>query len=300
MTVFDNVAFPLVHGVKKHRGSRAAIREKVMWALGLVELDGLADRPAPLLSGGQQQRVALARALVREPAVLLLDEPLSNLDAKLRESMRLQIKSLVHRLNITTLFVTHDQLEALTMSDEVAVMRDGMIIQAGPPRSVYLEPRDPFVANFLGKTNLIEGTIVETPSAESDLGRVETPYGVLAVPLPATLALDRRVTIGFRPESVSMAGPSATPDQNALRGTVTSATFAGDAIEYRVDLGGQQINVKGDAVMLFPEGQPVVLHVPPNRCYALPAEAPSPVTTVAADGSGDEIGDGPRPAAALG
>src|SRR5918911_1799345 len=152
MTVYDNVAFPLLHGSRKQ--PRKLVEEKVMRALNLVQLDALARRPAPMLSGGQQQRVALARAIASEPAVLLLDEPLSNLDARLRDDMRHEIKSLVRRLGTTTLYVTHDQLEALSMSDRVALINQGRIIQEGAPREVYLRPVDAFAANFLGRTNL--------------------------------------------------------------------------------------------------------------------------------------------------
>src|SRR5882757_58372 len=177
MTVFDNVAFPLVHGVRKY--PRPVVKDKVMRALSLVQLDGLASRPAPMLSGGQQQRVALARAVASEPAVLLLDEPLSNLDAKLREDMRHEIKTLVRRLGTTTLYVTHDQLEALSMSDRVALVNEGVIVQEGAPRDVYLRPADSFAANFLGRTNLLEGTV-----ADASAGTVDTRWGTLRVALP--------------------------------------------------------------------------------------------------------------------
>jgi ABC-type Fe3+/spermidine/putrescine transport system ATPase subunit len=136
MTVFDNIAFPLLHG--SHNVPKNQVRDRVMRVLSLVQLQGLADRPAPDLSGGQQQRVALARAIAKEPQVLLLDEPLSNLDAKLREDMRHEIKDLVRRLATTTLYVTHDQLEALSMSDTVALMKDGVVVQEGNPRDLYL------------------------------------------------------------------------------------------------------------------------------------------------------------------
>ena len=157
MSVFDNVAFPLHY--KRPRPSRAETRDRVMAALALVRLDGLADRPAPYLSGGQQQRLALARALVAEPRVLLLDEPLSNLDAKLREEMRLELREMVRRLRVTTLFVTHEQIEALTMSDVVAVMKDGVIVQQGAPADIYGKPAEAFVADFIGKTNLLTGRV---------------------------------------------------------------------------------------------------------------------------------------------
>src|ERR1700716_53760 len=195
MTVFDNVAFPLVHGVRKQ--PRKTVEEKVMRALSLVQLDPRAKRPAPMLSGGQQQRVALARAIASEPAVLLLDEPLSNLDAKLREDMRHEIKTLVRRLGTTTLYGTHDQLAALSVSDRVALVNDGNIVQEGAPRDVYLRPADSFAANFLGRTNLLEGTVTDLAA-----GTVETPWGVLRCALPAWASQGSELTIGFRPESV--------------------------------------------------------------------------------------------------
>jgi iron(III) transport system ATP-binding protein len=155
LSVFENVAFPLREMPQKF--SKQEIREKVLKALSQVQLDGLQDRPAPFLSGGQQQRLALARAMVKEPEVLLLDEPLSNLDAKLREETRSELRELVKRLGITTLYVTHDQLEALTMSDVVAVMNQGRVVQEGAPVEIYQSPRESFVANFIGLTNFLEG-----------------------------------------------------------------------------------------------------------------------------------------------
>src|SRR3984893_8982742 len=189
MTVFDNVAFPLVHGVRKQ--PRRIVEEKVMRALALVQLDHLAKRPAPMLSGGQQQRVALARAIASEPALLLLDEPLSNLDAKLREDMRHEIKTLVRRLGTTTLYVTHDQLEALSMSDRVALVSDGVIVQEGAPRGVDLRAYGAFAANFLGRTNRLEGRVVDV-----NAGAVETRWGMLHCALPTSAQIGGEVTVG--------------------------------------------------------------------------------------------------------
>src|SRR5437773_8359090 len=157
MTVFENVAFPL--RVSKQRVSRSEISRRVEEALSLVELGGYGGRMATQLSGGQQQRLALARALVREPKLLLLDEPLSNLDAKLRERMRFELRELQRRLRITTLYVTHDQIEALSMSNVIAVMNAGVIVQEGAPREIYLQPKSKFVANFIGSTNQLAGRV---------------------------------------------------------------------------------------------------------------------------------------------
>jgi iron(III) transport system ATP-binding protein len=161
MTVFDNVAFPLVHGQHQVRG--IDVKRRVMRALDMVQLADYAERPSPHLSGGQQQRVALARALVHEPRLLLLDEPLSNLDAKLRDAMRVELRLLVKALGITTVFVTHDQLEAMSMSDQIALMRSGKVVQLGPPREVYLRPNSAFTADFMGRSNMIAGVLTSQP-----------------------------------------------------------------------------------------------------------------------------------------
>ena len=156
MSVFDNVAFPLKVG---KRLASSVVKERVYEALSLVNMEQYIDRRATQLSGGQQQRLSLARALVRQPAVLLLDEPLSNLDAKLREQMRKELRLIQRRLKVTTIFVTHDQVEALSMSNRIAVMKDGVIVQEGSPRDIYLAPNSEFVAAFIGATNFIRGTV---------------------------------------------------------------------------------------------------------------------------------------------
>jgi iron(III) transport system ATP-binding protein len=258
MTVYDNVAFPLVHGQKKQ--PRQQVRDRVMRALSLVQLDALAQRPAPHLSGGQQQRVALARAIANEPTVLLLDEPLSNLDARLREDMRHEIKALVKRLGTTTLYVTHDQLEALSMSDTVALIKDGILVQSGAPRDVYLNPADPFAANFLGRTNLLDGRVAN--------GAVVTRWGTLHCPLPSWAEDGTQVAIGFRPES-GLLSDTPPSGENVLEGTLAAATFAGDSVEYEVSLDSHLVRVKSQPFTQFTEGRTVFLRVPADRCYVL-------------------------------
>ena len=258
MTVFDNVAFPLVHGVRKVR--RDEVRPRVSRALGLVQPEELADRPAPYLSGGQQQRVALARALALEPSVLLLDEPLSNLDAKLREEMRHEIKELVRRLGITTLYVTHDQIEALSMSDRVALMHLGRIEQLGRPREVYQSPASGFAARFLGKTNILEGVVAG--------GAVRTPWGTFACAVPEWATEGVKVGFGFRPESVTLASEHPGGG-NVLAGTVAGHSFNGETVEYQIDLGGQTVQARGDPFDVLPDGARAFLCVRPDRCYAL-------------------------------
>ncbi len=266
MTVYDNVAFPLAHGQKKL--PRKVVRERVMRALSLVQLDALAQRPAPQLSGGQQQRVALARAIANEPTVLLLDEPLSNLDARLREDMRHEIKALVKRLGTTTLYVTHDQLEALSMSDTVALIKDGSLVQEGSPRDVYLNPADAFAANFLGRTNLLHGSVAA--------GRVETRWGALVCALPAWALEGSQIAVGFRPESVLLSQKAPPERDNVLQGKLASATYAGDTVEYLVDIGGHMVRVKGQPFEPIEEGWPVFLRVPAERCYVLEGMTTNP------------------------
>ena len=168
MTVAENVAFPLT--VAKHRRySRAEIEQAVAKALAIVDLDGFQERPAPRLSGGQQQRVALARAVVHEPRLLLLDEPLSNLDAQLRDEMRSELKRLQSKIGITTVYVTHDQSEALALSDQIAVIDQGRIRQIGSPQDIYFRPANPFVARFVGATNLLAGRLIGTADGRGDV-----------------------------------------------------------------------------------------------------------------------------------
>jgi iron(III) transport system ATP-binding protein len=266
LSVFNNVAFPLKHG---SRGiTKSQIRERVQKALSLVQLDGLADRPAPFLSGGQQQRVALARALIYEPTLLLLDEPLSNLDAKLREEMRIELKLLVKRLGITTLYVTHDQVEALALSDQVAVLNQGVIIQEGAPRDIYLQPRDAFTANFIGKVNLYEGKVVRSP-AKNGLGVVQVPMGEVLCRVPDGLLDGDAIQLMIRPEGVSILESGPEKNQNTLDGEVELVTFQGDTVEYQVRVRSQHCRVKSDSLKEIGKDRKVNLYFPPERCLVV-------------------------------
>src|SRR5574337_656700 len=171
--------------------------------LKIVGLHGLEDRPAPKLSGGQQQRVAFARALVNQPKVMLLDEPLSNLDAKLREQMRFEIKALQRRVNITTIYVTHDQAEALAISDQIAVMHGGKLIEIGTPHQLYSRPKRKCTATFLGLTNLIEGKVVEL-GGNSKPGRIETKKGILSFIPASGLQKNQAAVLSIRPEHIQV------------------------------------------------------------------------------------------------
>jgi iron(III) transport system ATP-binding protein len=268
MTVFENVAFPLRE--MRGRFSRNEIKEKVRQALQLVQLTGLEGRPAPFLSGGQQQRLALARALVREPKVLLLDEPLSNLDAKLREDTRLELRSIVKRLGITTVYVTHDQIEALTMSDVVAVMNQGTIVQEASPTEIYRAPNERFVAEFVGLTNFLEGHITSLPNG-SGHGVVETRSGTLRCVIPCTAKIEDAVSVMMRPEDIALSIPgSATPGSNHLEGKVVAALFVGEAMEYQIELaGGATMRLKLHASNVVRNGDTIRIQIEPSRCRAL-------------------------------
>jgi len=270
MTVFKNVEFPL-----KQRGARipkSARKDRVMEALSMVQMEHLADRPAPYLSGGQQQRVALARALVSRPQVLLLDEPLSNLDAKLREELRIEIKELTKRLGITAIYVTHDQLEALAMSDRVAVMDGGKILQEAGPKDIYLRPTHSFVAQFVGQVNFFEGTILEANGSGS--GMVDTVAGKLACTIPSGIAAGEKVSVVVRPECLQAAtGPTDGYDGNVLEGEVEKAIFLGDAVDCQVAVGSKTIHAKlVQAVDLAP-GDKVFLRFTAQDCVVLPQNA---------------------------
>jgi iron(III) transport system ATP-binding protein len=266
MTVFENVAFPLLHG--RRRASRKSVADRVMKALALVQLEGLETRSAPLLSGGQQQRVALARAIVAEPKVLLLDEPLSNLDAKLREEMRFEIRELVSRLNITTLYVTHDQIEALSMSDRIAVLNLGRIIQEGTPREIYLNPKDRFVADFLGKSNFLEARVVE-PSSATRPGKVDSVIGTLECLIAHDLKPGDSLLLAVRPAGIQVARNGSATEPNTLRGEIDSISFAGDFLECQVLVQKQPLRLFLDPYQQYKVGDTVFLHIPHDRLTAV-------------------------------
>jgi iron(III) transport system ATP-binding protein len=264
MTVFENIAFPL----REQRMRSGEVRERVMAMLETLGLDGFHDRPAPLLSGGQQQRVALGRALVADPDVLLLDEPFSNLDARLREDMRLELKELQTRVGITTLFVTHDQAEAMILSDRVLVMNAGRIAQDGSPRQIYEEPRTRFVMDFLGQVDHVEARVVRA-SDGAYAARLDDVPGA-PVPLAPGQAWQEGepVVLAFRSSDVHV----CRPDGNGhWQGTVLSTLYLGERVEYVVKLGAAHVRASGVVTEPFPAGATVQLQIPASAIRAWPA-----------------------------
>jgi iron(III) transport system ATP-binding protein len=267
MDVYENVAFPLRVAGERLRESDVAAR--VAKALATVRMEGFERRPATRLSGGQQQRLALARALVMEPRVLLLDEPLSNLDAKLRESMRLELRRIQKSLRITTVYVTHDQTEALAMSDVVAVMEQGRIVQEGDPRSIYLKPATRFVAEFIGSSNFVAGKIART--GEDAL--VEIEGGSLRCAIPNGLAAGAKVLVSIRPEDIVLRAATAEAAgqaANRIRGRVIEQIFLGNLADHVVTAGGAEFRAWCHPAASFAPGSEVVIEVDPARCIVLP------------------------------
>jgi iron(III) transport system ATP-binding protein len=285
MTVFENAAFPLEVGVsgsvrregasRRSRLSRTEIRDKVTRVLTAVQLDHLADREATKLSGGQQQRLALARALVMEPALLLLDEPLSNLDAKLRDKMRFELKRLQRELRITTVYVTHDQSEALALSHQIAVMNEGRIVQIGSPRDIYERPGNPFVADFVGNSNFIDGTILRSvaacaPHDANGCYVVGTDIGDVKVSAVYELRTDERVAVSVRPEDVELAEAKPAGD-NVWEGRVEQKVFLGEAVDFQVKVGPRTLLSRQHPTLRTKVGESIFVQLNPEKCVVLRA-----------------------------
>ncbi|WP_050613433.1 ABC transporter ATP-binding protein [Bacillus testis] len=266
MTVFENIAF----GLEVRKYPRQTIKEKVEKAQKLVHLDGYGNRKINELSGGQQQRVALARALVIEPDILLLDEPLSNLDAKLREETRLEIKRLQLELGVTTIYVTHDQTEAMSMSDRIMVMNEGVVQQVGTPSDIYNKPVNHFVASFIGESNILEGKIVERQG--STVAVKCGDHFILRGDLNHTAThIDAKngdtVRLSIRPEAII-----ESDGHDAVEGEVYLVEFTGMSIHYVVKMGNQLVKVlvinKGGQT--FKRGDRISLRFPEESIYFIP------------------------------
>jgi iron(III) transport system ATP-binding protein len=261
MSVLENVGYGLsVSGVAK-----AAARDKANAALATVGLTGLGDRLPSELSGGQQQRVAVARALVLEPSVLLFDEPLSNLDARLRRQMREEIRDLQQRLGLTVVYVTHDQSEALAVSDRIIVMDKAVIAQEGAPRELYARPKDAFVAGFMGEANRVRGTLKRRDSTDGDVA-----LGPLTVPLAHRGLPDGEIDVAIRPEAIQLEAAGASP----LEGVVRKAAYLGYTMEYTIDTSiGALFTIDSRVERPLAAGTTVAVAFAPHGVIAIPAAA---------------------------
>ncbi len=259
MTVFENVEFPLMIR-RMDKSERANL---VRDALKLVRLEGYERHYPRQLSGGQQQRVGLARALVYRPKVLLLDEPLSNLDAKLREEMRFEIRDLQRRLGITAVYVTHDQEEALALSDRVAVMNQGCVQQVGTPAEIYDHPATKFVADFIGLSDFIPAKVV---AVEAERVVLDVQGERIAVPPVESVHPGLDVLLFIRPNDVRLRPAVGDRQPNEIAGVIAKSTYLGDKFDYRVDAQGVEVRVQTHGAERFDNGQAVYLHLPYERC----------------------------------
>ena len=260
MNVFDNVGYPLqIRNVAKD-----VIRERVAKTLSFVHLEGMEQRPATKLSGGQQQRVALARALVAEPKVILFDEPLSNLDAKLREETRKDLKAFLGELKITAVYVTHDRIEALALSDTIAIMRDGKIIEVGAPKKIYFDSEHRFVADFIGRANLIQTRVRGTEGGHTI---VDCGLGTIACE-QRDLPVGSEATLCIRPEFIRLARGEAG-GKNVVNGRVESLVFIGEAYEAEIRVGNELLLAKIEPDAQIEEGAAVTFALDPAHCLLL-------------------------------
>ncbi|GEC03227.1 iron ABC transporter ATP-binding protein [Streptomyces spinoverrucosus] len=270
MTVFKNVSFPLEVLPRTKRPGRREIEERVEQVLDVIELGAYASRPATKLSGGQQQRLALGRALVTRPELMLLDEPLSNLDAKLRETMRFELKRLQRELNLTAIYVTHDQSEALVMSNRIAVMNQGRIEQIGKPREIYTKPATRFVAEFIGTSNFMEAKVVSVDGREV---RVDTAHGPLvAGEVDKAPAVGDTVMISIRPECVDLSPERRGNVPNEWSGQVLTRAFLGDVVDHIVGVGDLEIRNRSNPNLSIPPGTEVHFSVAPDKVTLVPVD----------------------------
>ena len=272
MTVFENVAFPLRVSRDK-RYAESEIKKMVGEALEIVNLQGYEQRSATQLSGGQQQRVALARAIVRRPRLLLLDEPLSNLDALLRAEMRAELKRLQRQLAVTTVYVTHDQAEALEMSDEIAVLNRGRLVQMGSPREIYLRPRDAFVAGFMGSTNLLRATLRESAAADGVAAVLLADGRTITCRFPHPVSQGEPIAVSVRPDIISLkpAGTAARAGWNSLQGVIVTSGFLGHMNRYSIKVGELMLEATTTPETDFADGASVAVEFSHDAAAGLAA-----------------------------
>ncbi len=262
MNVFDNVAYPL----QARHEPKEKIKRKVAEALQLVQLSGFENRPATKLSGGQQQRVALARALVAEPKVILFDEPLSNLDAKLREETRKELRRFLTKLKITAVYVTHDQAEALSLSDIIAIMNNGRIVEVGTPREIYFHSEQKFVADFIGRANILEGRVA---AVQNNYLVTETVLGSIICQRKKEIPIGEKVFICIRPEFIKVLKEDQEKRLNIFWGKIESLVFSGDLCEGEARIDQIALNFQIGPTSSLKEGEGIFLQLPPEHCQIL-------------------------------
>ncbi len=269
MSVFENIAFPL----RIRKASRSEIRERVMRALSMVGIQELKDRLPSEISGGQQQRVAFARAIVYDPAVLLLDEPLSNLDAKLRERMRFEILELQRKIGITTVYVTHDQEEAMVLSDEVLVMDLGKVIQRGGPEEIYFKPRNEFVADFIGKINFLKGTvkIQEKDGSRISIRDEEFPGEIYT--RQTDFSSGQNILASVRPENIHIYTQKPEKEINTWKGRLERKNFLGGLFDMVVKVGGKELRCRTPFVLEAQSGSTVYIYIKPEDVLLIPVHS---------------------------
>ena len=269
MNVFHNVAY----GLRMNKFPKEEIGNKVEKVLELVGLQGLSDRAVTKLSGGQQQRVALARALVYNPKLLLFDEPLSNLDAKLRERMRLELKKLQKEIGITSIYVTHDQAEAMTLSDEIIIMQKGRIEQIGDAGGIYDRPQNKFVADFIGIANFLEGEIIKRQGVEGNYGVCQVSDGAKGYEMKAVVTEGaregNRITLFFRPENVSIVESSGESVMNVFTGKITNVIHLGNYTDCRIKVGKKEIRAQISPHEKLKENEEVSIGIRPEHCICI-------------------------------
>jgi len=267
LTAYENIAF----GLRLRKIPENEIKTRIKWAAELLQIEELLDRYPHQMSGGQQQRVAVARAIVLQPRALLFDEPLSNLDAKLREQVRFELRKLQKRLKITSIYVTHDQAEAFAICDRIAILNRGRIQQIGTPEEIYNKPATKFVAGFLGITRFVRGKIVEVLSKDTGEVLVETEdhYIVKAISNLQKVSKSSNVLLVIRPEYITLARETG---DNVFEVVVERATYTGDAIDYDIKLGKWDLRFKTPANVRIAPGTTIKVRIDPSRVVAIPED----------------------------
>lgn len=267
MSVFENAAYPL-RVQRRQRLSREEIEKRIVRVLEMVGLAKYRNRSATQLSGGQQQRLALARALAREPKLLLLDEPLSNLDAQLREQMRAELKRIQSEWGVTTVYVTHDQAEAMAISDRIAVLSQGRLMQVGPAEEIYEHPTSEFVANFIGRTNLLTGRLRESVGADG-YGIIDSELGPVRCSFRVAAQAGASVKFVARPENVECARGESDGGENTFTGRMLARVYLGEVAEYTIGVGDIHLLVRAHPSVALAQGESVRVRFPAERTIAI-------------------------------